>query len=193
MALSTLKNISLITIMHTDILVLPGWQNSLEQHWQSLWESQHPGWRRIQQRDWDFPLAQDWLVQIESQVRECARPPVIVAHSLGCIAVTNWARDSQTALAGAFLVAPPDLERDDAPAALRNFLPVQRARLRFPALVVASENDPFSGYARSQQLALDWGAAFHGVGALGHINTDSGIQNWPAGQSLLQDFLASLG
>jgi len=30
------------------------------QHWQSLWERDHPEYRRVQQKDWDTPLREDW-------------------------------------------------------------------------------------------------------------------------------------
>jgi leucyl aminopeptidase len=37
------------------VLVLPGWQNSGPEHWQSRWQAAHPHWRRVEQADWLHP------------------------------------------------------------------------------------------------------------------------------------------
>lgn len=39
----------------TEVLILPGYLSSGPAHWQSLWEHENPGYRRVEQRDWDFP------------------------------------------------------------------------------------------------------------------------------------------
>ena len=42
------------------VLIVPGIGNSGPRHWQTLWERQHPDWRRVQQRDWDHPVCDEW-------------------------------------------------------------------------------------------------------------------------------------
>ena len=37
-----------------DVLILPGWQNSSPDHWQSRWEARY-GYRRVEQHDWMHP------------------------------------------------------------------------------------------------------------------------------------------
>ena len=39
----------------SNVLVLPGWQSSGPQHWQTLWERRH-GYVRVEQHDWMRPL-----------------------------------------------------------------------------------------------------------------------------------------
>ncbi len=51
--------------MHT--LILPGWQNSGPDHWQSLWEAEH-GYQRVMQHDWMHPLRGDWITRLEDHL-----------------------------------------------------------------------------------------------------------------------------
>ena len=66
------------------ILILPGWQNSGPDHWQSRWERVH-GYRRVEQSDWMCPLRGDWIARLEEVLLESDVPAVLVAHSLGCL------------------------------------------------------------------------------------------------------------
>ena len=36
-------------------LILPGWQGSPDDHWQSHWERTLPNAQRVEQADWDQP------------------------------------------------------------------------------------------------------------------------------------------
>ncbi|MBA4060613.1 MAG: alpha/beta hydrolase, partial [Verminephrobacter sp.] len=45
-------------------LLLPGWQNSGPDHWQSRWEALH-GYHRVEQHDWMRPLRGDWSARLE--------------------------------------------------------------------------------------------------------------------------------
>jgi hypothetical protein len=88
-------------------------------------------------------------------------------------------------VAGALLVAPPDLERADLPPQVQTWAPPQRQRLPFAATVVCSSDDPFSAPARAHMLAAGWGAKVLELPGAGHINADSGLGDWPAGLALL--------
>jgi predicted alpha/beta hydrolase family esterase len=178
--------------MKPRVLTVPGLGNSGPTHWQSRWEAQH-GYQRVEQNDWDAPRRGDWIARLQDVVlQDAERPIVLVAHSLGCIVVAAWAGLSTEArrVRGALLVAPPDLERPDAPAVLHAWPPLPRQRLPFPAIAVISGNDPYAEAARSRGLAADWGAQVVDAGQAGHINADSHLGDWPQGHRLLQEWLS---
>lgn len=168
------------------ILLLPGWQNSGEGHWQSLWESRS-GYRRVEQHDWMHPLRGDWSARLEEVVVDADGPVVLVAHSLGCILSAWWAAHSQHTgkVRGALLVAPGDVERPDLAEQIPGWSPIARQRLPFPSVLVGSQDDPYCGFDRAQHLAQAWGARFVDLGARGHINAESGLGDWPEGRALL--------
>ena len=170
----------------TQVLLLPGWQNSDPEHWQSRWEALH-GDQRVQQHDWMRPLRGDWQVQLEEAVLAAGKPVLLAAHSLGCMLVAAWAAHSRNThkVCGALLVAPGDLEREDLRQLIPGWAPIVRKRLPFPAHLIAANNDPYCDSARSRQMALDWGARFTDVGARGHINSESGLGDWPEGRRWL--------
>ena len=92
------------------MLLLPGWQNSGEGHWQTLWESYY-GDQRVLQHDWMTPRRGDWMAQLDVAVAEHPAPKLLLAaHSLGCHLVAAWAQHSRHTgkIVGALLVAPPD-------------------------------------------------------------------------------------
>jgi prephenate dehydrogenase len=174
------------------VLVVPGWQNSGPQHWQTLWEQQNPIFLRVQQRDWDTPHREWWLQRITEEVRHAPPPIVFAAHSLGCIAIAHWAEQAKTELGkikGALLVAPADVDRKDSPAQLNDFRPVPKRMLPFPSIVVASQDDPYLAADRAREMARAWGSRFVDAGAAGHINGDSGLGDWPEGKRLLRHLI----
>ncbi len=176
-----------------EFLTIPGWHGSGPAHWQSRWEALH-GYHRVEQHDWDRPLRGDWSARLEDVVRDSTAPVVLVAHSLGCILVAAWAAHSSSThrVRAALLVAPGDAEREELRGALPGWAPIARRPLPFPALLVASDNDPFCTPQRAAGLASDWGARLVPAGPLGHINADSGLGDWPRGHALLQELLGSL-
>ncbi|MES2184389.1 MAG: alpha/beta fold hydrolase [Pseudomonadota bacterium] len=176
-----------------DILTLPGWHGSGPDHWQSRWEARY-GYHRVEQHDWDRPLRGDWSARLEDLVLGARRPVVLVAHSLGCILVAAWAAHSRNThrVSGALLVAPGDAEREELRGVLPGWTPIVRQPLPFPALLVASGNDPYCSAGRARDLAQAWGARVADAGPLGHINAESGLGDWPAGQALLQDLLSAI-
>lgn len=173
-----------------NVLVLPGWQGSGPQHWQTLWEQRH-GYRRVEQHDWMQPLRGDWIARLEDVVLGCDEPAVLVAHSLGCILVAAWASVSRNTqrVKGALLVAPGDSEREEVRGALRGWAPVPLDTLPFPSVLVASHDDPFCTFARARLFATAWNSRFIDHGDSGHINAESGLGSWPEGHLLLQELL----
>ncbi|MES2977535.1 MAG: alpha/beta fold hydrolase [Pseudomonadota bacterium] len=178
-----------------NILLLPGWQNSGPDHWQSLWEARH-GYRRVEQHDWMRPLRGDWIAQLEEVVlsldTEKDGPIVLVAHSLGCMLAAAWAAHSRntTRVKAAFLVAPGDPEREELRPLLSSWTPVERAHLPFSCELLGSQNDPYCSRDRAQGFAHSWGAEFVDAGRLGHINSESGLGEWPEGHARLEALIA---
>ncbi len=168
------------------VLIVPGYGNSGPGHWQSLLESS-TGARRVDMPSWNFPRKVGWVDALDAAIGSFHEAPLLVAHSLGCIAVAHWARTGAHDVAGALLVAPTDVERSDALEAVRGFSPIPKSRLPFPSLVVASDNDPFISELRARDLARWWGARFHLLHGAGHINTESGHGPWAEGEALLQE------
>jgi hypothetical protein len=176
-----------------DILLVPGLGDSGPEHWQSRWATKLSTASRVTQRDWAHPVCVEWTDTVIRAVGACARPVVIVAHSLGVIATLHAAQRVGSVIAGAFLVAPPsaDVIREH-PAIDPAFLPVPRSRLPFPAVIVGSTDDPYADAAFAPELARNTGAHFIDAGAAGHINVDSGHGPWPEGSLAFAHFIAKL-
>jgi uncharacterized protein len=168
------------------ILLLPGWQNSGPDHWQSRWERAY-GYQHVKQHDWMRPLRGDWSARLEEAVLESAGPAVLVAHSLGCQLVAAWAAHSRHThrVKAALLVAPPDVERDDVRAVLPSWAPIAWQRLPFPSVLIASNDDPHCEAARSSQFAAAWDAELIQAGPRGHLNSESGLGDWPEAHARL--------
>jgi predicted alpha/beta hydrolase family esterase len=172
-----------------DVLLLPGLDDSPPRHWQSHWE-QLSHCHRVALGDWSRPRLHDWVPALDRVVRESARPVVLAAHSLGCLAATWWAslcwveafRDK---VRGALFVAPPDVDALDADPRIRDFRPLPRLRLPFRSIIVASRNDPHAPFARSERMAACWGSELVDAGEAGHLNADSGLYEWTQGLRLL--------
>jgi predicted alpha/beta hydrolase family esterase len=175
------------------ILIIPGLNNSNEHHWQSQWEAKLPYCERVDLGMWDDPHRNTWVNKINLAVHRAQRPVILVAHSLGCHAVAWWAEYEQPAqgnpVVGALLVAPPDVERGGVDPRLARFAPVPRRALPFPAVLAASENDHYCSLRVARNLAAEWGACFAYAGSIGHINADSGIEDWAFGQLLLAQLM----
>jgi hypothetical protein len=173
------------------VLLLPGWQNSGPDHWQSRWEALF-GDRRVEQHDWMTPRRGDWMARLEEVLLESDTPAVLVAHSLGCLLTAAWASHSRNThrVIGALLVAPGDAERDDLGPQLPSWAPIARQRLPFASTLLGSSNDPYCSHARAHELANAWGSRWIDCGAQGHINAESGLGDWPQGRALLQDLIS---
>ncbi len=169
-----------------NILLLPGWQNSSPEHWQSRWEALH-GDLRVLQHDWMRPLRGDWIARLEEVLLAQTGHSILVAHSLGCMLTAAWAAISRNThlVQGALLVAPGDPEREELRAALKSWSPVVMQKLPFKSVLLGSRNDPYCAFERAREFATAWGAEFVDYGARGHINAESGLGDWPQGRALV--------
>ena len=176
-------------------MILPGIGGSGEAHWQTIWQREDPRMVRFRPGSWDRPELDDWIRALDVAVDQSNGPAMLIAHSLACLLVAHWAsRSARTArIAGAFLVAVPD---PDGPVFPRReagtFLDVPTVPLPFPALIVASSNDPYASLDHVEARAADWNAGLVEVGAHGHINGASGLGSWPEGARLLTAFRSGI-
>lgn len=173
-------------IVSRPVLTLPGLSGSGPQHWQTRWEKLH-GFQRVEQADWEHPQLTVWLECLTQVLSTYRQPVLLAAHSLGAVLVAHAAAHLRAQIAGALLVAPADVD-DPActPEITRSFAPLPRTPLGFPAVVVASSNDPYVTLTRAQHLASAWQAQFVDAGAIGHINAESGLDDWPIGYRILE-------
>ena len=174
------------------LLILPGLNNSGEDHWQTRWEKEL-GCERVEQENWDEPIMETWIGCIEKSVMQGPLDNLIlVAHSLSCCSVAFWHAKYGHKIRGAFLVGPSDTEAPSYPAGTTGFKPMPLNRLPFPSVVIASTNDFYVTLPRAQQFAAAWGSRLVNIGDAGHINTASGFGDWPAGLELLHQFESSM-
>ena len=99
--------------MHSEsirYLIVPGWQGSPEDHWQSHWQNSLPNSARVEQADWLTPRREDWVAALAEAIAADSTPVILIAHSLGCITVAHWAATAPVhflrQVHGALLVAP---------------------------------------------------------------------------------------
>jgi uncharacterized protein len=180
-----------------DILIIPGWTGAGPDHWQTRWIKGLKTARRVEQDDWETPLIGDWVANIVAAAAVATRPVVLVAHSCGVAAVVHAAPQlaalPRVQLAGAFLVAAPDLETSAIwPAVHGGFAPVPSPPLPFPSVLIASSTDPHCRLDRAKTFAANWGSTLVEAGDAGHLNTASGHGPWPDGTLRFGWFLRQL-
>lgn len=177
------------------ILTVPGLGNSGPAHWQTRWEQDLDDIERVELGLWDKPQRNAWVNQLNLAIRSAGRPVILVAHSLGCHAVAWWAQMEQPAygnpVVGALLVAPAEVDSHPADARVAAFKPSPIGLLPFPSVLVASRNDPYIHFERALRLGIFWGSHVVDAGAAGHINADSGLEDWRFGKNLLARLIAS--
>lgn len=172
--------------MNVPILNIPGYGNSGPDHWQSIWESRNSHIGRVIQEDWHNPVRSQWVESVERAVAACDQPPILVAHSLGCLSLVHWAAKSQLRIAGAMLVAVPDPDGVRFPKNAIGFAPLPTVKFPFRSIVVMSTDDPYAHPPFVTQFAETCGGDLIDIGAAGHINSTSGLGEWRKGREILQ-------
>lgn len=167
------------------MLIVPGLNGSGPGHWQHFWQKDIPASRLVPQNNWSNPTLADWRAALEEAI-EANPNSILVAHSLGSILVAGLARHPiAKRIGGAILVAPADISTT---ARMHrqpiDFGEMPRDRLPFPAITVASYNDPYLSFPDAANLAKAWGAKLLDLGHAGHINIESGFGRWEAGYLL---------
>jgi len=163
------------------VLIVPGLRDSGPEHWQSRWQARHPSFRRVLQRDWTSRDLDAWSRTVADAVRAQDAPPIVAAHSFGCLAVVRAAVIHGADVRAALLVAPPDPDRLGVGPL------VPHERLPFPSTLVASTDDPWMKLVKAGALATAWGSRLVAYRNAGHVNADSGFGDWPDGLRLLHE------
>ncbi|EYB68469.1 Alpha/beta superfamily hydrolase [Deinococcus phoenicis] len=179
--------------MTPTLVIVPGLGDSGPDHWQTLWEQKF-GAARVRQDDPSAPAPESWAARLQEVIEATPGELVLAGHSCGVLNIVHWARlyGGHERVRGALLVGPTDADCPEmaelAPPVLL-MAPVPMQPLPFPALVVASEDDPYVTFERAQAMADAWEAEFVTAGAAGHINAASGHGAWPDGEVLLSEAL----
>ncbi len=176
-----------------EILIVPGYKGANEDHWQSRWERNITSARRVAMGDWHKPVFEDWRNNLLAEIAKATKPVILVGHSIGSQVIVQASKDLPAPVAGALLVAPPDVENPAIrPRHLLTFGPALTDPLPFPSVTIASRNDHFCAYDKAEQMAADWGSLFMDAGESGHINHESGHGPWPEGLMVFSKFLKNL-
>lgn len=175
--------------MTVKVLILPGLNNSGEDHWQTRWEKNYSGLKRVKQDDWNTPVCADWVQRLHDKVTSSQRPVVLVGHSLACNLIAAWSQqyptDAKNRVRGALLVAPSDTEAPSYPQGTSGFAPMHLGQLPFDSITVASTDDPYVSVERATAFSEAWGSELVWLQQAKHINHESGLGDWPEGIKLL--------
>lgn len=171
----------------TNYLIVPGLGNSGPEHWQTYFESKGNNFYRVNQQEWDAPICEQWINNIDKKILEFDLSTVVlVAHSLACSAVAHWAKKYKRQIKGALLVAPSDFEAPQYTFLATGFTPIPLDKLNFKTIVVASADDVWVSLERAKFFADQWESEFVNIGNAGHINVASGHTTWEEGLYLLK-------
>jgi len=148
-------------------------------HWQTWLELSQKDFSRIHQKDWHKPNLKEWAEVIDNAISKVeSDSAVLVAHSLGCLAVIEWVHRYNKKVKAALFVAPPDenlvSEKIDNKLLQESFV----TKVPFRTILVTSENDPWVTVEKAEDYAEKWGSELVNIGEAGHINDLSGYGEW---------------
>ena len=178
-----------------NIIFVPGYGNSLAGHWQRFWFEEFVGSYWVEQEDWAYPDKNKWVATLDSVVDSLSGPTIFITHSLGGNTVAQWCQrypEKAAMIKGAFFVGVPDVQRDDFPDVITGYNTPPFDPLPFQSVMCASNNDPYCRVERAYFFAGHWGCELIPVGALGHINAESNIGDWPEGKALFEVFINTI-
>ena len=173
--------------------MVPGYQGSPPEQWQSRWEAELTDVTRIAPSSWDEPELEDWMAALDKAAGAQHGDTVLVAHSLGCLAAAEWLLRNPDGARGVLLVTPPDPAAASFPAPAGSFRSPRLEPMPVPGLLVASASDPYCALPAAQALATAWNIPEVCAGEVAHINEESGVGDWPQGRNLFTAFTAGLG
>lgn len=168
------------------LLIIPGLYGSGPAHWQTWLQSRTKNAVRVEQDDWNVADLDRWSLRIAQTVaRAPDTPHIAVAHSFGCLALAHHLGrhgpgSARRGIDGALFVAPAEPER------LRLAERLPRHDLGVPAMLLASETDPWMSAESAERWARAWGSGFINPGDVGHINAESGFGPLPRALHITQ-------
>jgi predicted alpha/beta hydrolase family esterase len=171
----------------TNYFIIPGLGNSGPQHWQTYFEQSGNHFQRINQQEWDAPVCDDWLANMDAVLSNYDLSTVVlIGHSLGCVTIAHWAVRFNKKIKGTLLVAPSDIENPVYTFPAVGFAPIPTSKIGFKTIVVASTDDPWVSIERATLFANNWGSELINIGNAGHINAASGFGEWKQGLEILK-------
>ncbi|MDP2643108.1 MAG: alpha/beta hydrolase [Candidatus Peregrinibacteria bacterium] len=178
--------------MNQTILILPGWQDSGPQHWQSIWLKKYPNAVKVIQKDFMNPEKEEWVKTLNAYIEKYKDNEIIlVGHSLACATFAHWSNEyfakTSAKIKGALLVSPSDMDAPNFPEEIKGFAPMPIQKLAFKSIAVVSSNDRWVSLEKAKFFAEKWNAQLINIGPHGHINADTGFGEWSEGEKLLQE------
>jgi predicted alpha/beta hydrolase family esterase len=180
--------------MRPTVLIVPGLRDDSEDRWQTLLAN------KIEDAVIVPPLHEDqlWLAarvaSLNAAIGKLHGPVLLVAHGAGVMITVHWAQHHDREIQGALLIAPTDLESPlplgyPPLEAIRDngWIPIPRQKLRFPAIVAASTNDPLGHIERVAEYASAWGARLAELGPVGHLDAATAFGDWARVETLLPE------
>ena len=178
------------------VLIVPGLRDHMPEHWQTFLENELPNARCVPRMAGDKLSCAAWVAKLDESLAQIEGPLILAAHSAGCMIVAHWAQRHRRPIKGALLATPADLESplpEGYPTQevlqQNGWVPTPRARLPFPSIVAASENDPLGRLDRVEALAQAWGSRLVNVGNVGHLNPAAGYGRWPQAQQFIRELM----
>lgn len=179
--------------MSVTVLFVPGLRDHVEDHWQTHAARAFPGSVTVEPLTTDRLSRDARVAAVETALRAIEGDVVIAAHSAGCLMVAAWALAPTRRIKGALLATPADVENPLPPGypsfedlQANGWVPIPRAPLPFPTLVVASRNDPLANFAKVTELAAAWRADLIDAGEVGHLNPPAGYGPWEDALPLIE-------
>lgn len=173
-------------------LLLPDLDGDEPVYWLRHWVASRIDCRMVDLGHARRPDRNSLVTRLDHALRGADAPVILVGHGVGALTIAAWAGlmsfESEAVVAGALLIAPGDPGAADADPRLSDFAPLPSSVFSFPALVVASDDDPALSPDRAFSLARQWGAGFARFGACGHFAPADGLGWWPEGEELLDRF-----
>ena len=178
----------------TPVVIVPGLRDHVPEHWQTLLEQKLPNATSVPRMKKNKLSRAAWIELLDRTLAMVETPPILVAHSAGCMIVAHWAKRYERPIKGALLATPPDFESPlpqgyptmDVLKA-NGWLPTPREKLLFPSIVATSSNDPLGKLDRVTALADAWGSRHVHLGDVGHLNPTAGFGEWSAAEWLIRE------
>lgn len=175
------------------VLMLPDADGGGIGYWQDHWAASRIDCASIDVGASHRPNRNNWVTRLDQAIRGRDAPIVLVGHGTGALTIAWWCellgQELEADIVGALLIAPPDPAAAEGDERMHAFAPLPRTILPFPALVIASEDDPVVSVDRAFSIAREWGAGFARFGACGHFGAGDSIGAWPQGEQLLDSFI----
>ncbi|WP_340315243.1 RBBP9/YdeN family alpha/beta hydrolase [Rhizorhabdus argentea] len=174
-------------------LLLPDLDCNAAGYWQRHWTESRIDCRAVDLGNARQPDRNSCVMRLDHALRRVDAPVILVGHGVGALTIAAWAglmsSESENAVAGALLIGPCDPMAAGADPRLQCFAPLPTAIFTFPALVIASDDDPAISADRAFSLARQWGAGFARFGECGHFMPSDGLGWWDDGEELLDRFI----